>query len=893
MNIKCAKILSLCLLVSCSDVITRAAQWRVDTSLPQPEFKKTTLPLRTLNDGKGGVFVWGFNNLIHNANGQRSGVVIKLNATNGLHDNSFELGTSLMGVLAGQADSEGRLYVSASAPGDATDEGNNYRIFRILKNGTIDASYASPPFNVSPRWFRLLGDGKLIVSQPGRSNLGRTTVDKTVRLNSDGSLDEPFSSNTPSLDWADSFASPIVDKQGRVLLGGLVGGVTRPLARLLPTGKIDTSFVPSGFSILSGSVRGIGLQSNGKIIVAGRFSTPKTGSTNYGIVCLNDNGSLDTTFTLVTTTAAGFANASNPFGRVRLLEIVADDKMIAIGDRGLRRFNSDGSIDHSYPGLNFNSDHFWMEVLPDGGVFVPSDFAGGNRVGTNTVVGIIKLKPDGHLDPAFRPPTFQEEVFPHALGVQADGNLIVAGGGLSGFDSVSGVSTVGVAKFNSKLALNTEYKPFASLSDFRGISSQVMAPDGTLFVNVNLGLDDFNNADHLFKVSASGVKDPLFDLPGDDISELNWVDGLLVGRGNSAQAIIDRAPLVQRYTSAGDVDSAYVGIGSADSISQVILKSGLTGKPPFNVDDVGVIKSGSFSIGLVLPDGRSYASICNSTNYGQHRIIRLKVDGSHDPTFAPVVFDIKSNPWIDYPVISQGANVLQIETWNPQDAPFTSGTVLTNGELVVCGYFTQVQGFATPGVVKIHPDGSIDKTFKIGTGASYSNQPGLSAAIHKIVQLQTGQLLVLGQFDHFNSTVANGLVILDSDGSVSLETPSDITLPSNAFQNTRVDAYSISNDRVLLVGPFVQKNSVWPTAITELVRSTDDLQPMIKLGWVNNSTLQITWRSSTGLTYIVKESSDLNSWTIYSNPISGNGTESTVDIPVESGQSRFFRVIKQ
>ncbi len=873
--------------------VTNAGQWRVDDSVPQPEFKKTTLPPRTLSDGKGGVYVWGFNNLIHNVNGQRSGVVIKLNATNGTHDASFVLGTSITEVLAGQVDPQGRIYMSGSAPGDSTDVGRNSRIFRILTNGLIDTNYISPVFSAEPRWFRLLGDGKLLVSQPGKPGFGVPGVDKTVRLNTDGSLDQPFSSNTPSFDWTSSFAPPVVDKQGRILLGGLVGGSAGLLARLLPTGKIDTTFVPTGFAILNGSVRGIGVQSDGKIVLAGRFTTPKTGGVSYGLIRLNDNGSLDATFNLIDTTRSGFANNQNPAGRGRLLEVLSDDKILVIGDRGLRRFHADGTIDISYPGVNFNDDHFWMEVLSDGGVLIPSDFPAGNLVGTNTVVGIIKLKSNGSLDNAFRPPVFQEEIFPTALGMQTDGRVILAGGGWSGFDSVSGVSTPSVARFDHQLILDTSYRPFASLVNFRGIIDQVLAPDNTLFANVDIGLDDGYNSYHIFKVSASGVRDPAFDFPGDDISELHWANGLLVGRSVSSQAIIDRVPLVQRLTPSGAVDSSYVGFGSAQSISQVIRNSGQIANHPFDMGDVSMIKAGSFSIGRTLPDGRSYASILNTTNYTLHWIVRLKVDGSFDPSFSPVAFDVSSSPFIHFPIIQQGSSTFQIQELSPPDNPLTSGTVLADGSLLVCGSFTHVQGFATPGMVRIHPDGSIDKTFNIGTGASYSDRLGLSAIIYKVVQLQTGQLLILGRFDQFNEIPVDGMVILESNGAVSLETPSDVSLPSSAFEESSVDAFPFGNDQVILVGPFVRRNSIWPTAVTKLIRDPKSARPKLNLNWFNSTTLRMSWPSIPGRRYSLMQSSDLKEWQVQGKSIEGNGSESMVDLPVEINRSIFFFVLEE
>jgi hypothetical protein len=88
--------------------------------------------------------------------------------------------------------------------------------------------------------------------------------------------------------------------------------------------------------------------------------------------------------------------------------------------------------------------------------------------------------------------------------------------------------------------------------------------------------------------------------------------------------------------------------------------------------------------------------------------------------------------------------------------PLGSGT----GDLYVGGAFTNYNGAVANGLVRLHADGTVDRTFVTGTGF---NNTVFSIAL---AGDGSGDLYVGGSFTSYNGTVANGLVRLHADGTV-------------------------------------------------------------------------------------------------------------------------------
>lgn len=159
-------------------------------------------------------------------------------------------------------------------------------------------------------------DGKLYVAGPFLTYQG-ATANSMVRLNSDGTLDTSFDAgigtyNPQSYGY---FSSLAVASDNKVYCAGSFvswKGATAPyLIRLNTDGSLDTSF-NTGISpydetlIFNGPVVSVKVQSDGKVLAAGGF-TSYQGSTANRIIRLNTDGTKDTTFNNTT----GFNNTVN------------------------------------------------------------------------------------------------------------------------------------------------------------------------------------------------------------------------------------------------------------------------------------------------------------------------------------------------------------------------------------------------------------------------------------------------------------------------------------------------------------------------------------------------------------------------------------------------------
>jgi uncharacterized delta-60 repeat protein len=92
------------------------------------------------------------------------------------------------------------------------------------------------------------------------------------------------------------------------------------------------------------------------------------------------------------------------------------------------------------------------------------------------------------------------------------------------------------------------------------------------------------------------------------------------------------------------------------------------------------------------------------------------------------------------------------------NASVTGSCLMPNGKIVLVGDFTSYQGVSQNYVTRINSDGSIDPAFNIGTAAL--------GAVFTCASQPDGKVLIGGNFTNFNGTIINRLVRLNPDGSV-------------------------------------------------------------------------------------------------------------------------------
>ncbi len=276
-------------------------------------------------------------------------------------------------------------------------------------------------------------DGKVVVggdfTMLGGGGDGNTPRSHLGRLNPDGSLDTAYDPGVNNL-----VADLLLQPDGKLLVGGgftmLGGGGTgttmrNSLGRLNANGTLDTTFDPDvlGNSGLNGLVNALALQSDGKILVAGSFTT-LAGAPRSNLGRLNADGTIDATF--------------NPFvsgGEVDDVAVQADGKIVVGGfftslgapfeHPFIGRLNADGTIDSTF-NASVDSNGFSVNVLKlgiqaDGKILVGGNFRNANGEPRND---LARFDPSGSLDASFDPGVSNIVV---AFALPPDGKIVVGG----------------------------------------------------------------------------------------------------------------------------------------------------------------------------------------------------------------------------------------------------------------------------------------------------------------------------------------------------------------------------------------------------------------------------------------------------------------------------------
>lgn len=274
-------------------------------------------------------------------------------------------------------------------------------IVSMDSEGNVEDLFLQYPegFNGPVSVVKVQADGKILAAGMF-TTYGGVYSPGIVRLNEDGSIDDTFSQTGRGIMWGEYIGAMAIQEDGKILLGGsifLYDDTETPFfVRLNSDGTLDTSFnMGAGFSY---EVNSILIQNDGKIIVVGGFDSYNEAEVPAGIIRLNTDGSVDTSF--------------NPDQEVKYVNIAAlqeDGKIIVVKDILQpdyssiyipMRLNTDGSVDTTFnsDGYEFNS---YMEnpvLLDDGKILFSGYF---DTYGEQEVFALARLNSDGTLDTTF------------------------------------------------------------------------------------------------------------------------------------------------------------------------------------------------------------------------------------------------------------------------------------------------------------------------------------------------------------------------------------------------------------------------------------------------------------------------------------------------------------
>jgi uncharacterized delta-60 repeat protein len=354
---------------------------------------------------------------------------------------------------------DGKIVVAGSAYQEVTDA--DFALARYNADGSLDTSFdgdglVTTDFAFSPDHafgVAIQADGKIVVVGDSDHRFG------LARYNADGSLDASFGTGglvTTDVLWGSDYAKSVaIQADGKIVVAGYSYGSTGKdfaVARYNSDGSLDASFDGDGLvttNVGTGDdlAYSVAIQTDGKIVVAGRASQSGTG-VDFALARYNTDGALDTTFDDDGLVMTAFTSSEDIAHSVA---IQADGKIVVAGsahwpgppftpgnsDFAVARYNVDGSLDTAFSSDGKVTTDFGSAVDRATGVAIGADgevvVAGhSDRVGTSYDFALARYNADGSLDTTFDgdgkvTTDFGAPDYLGGIAIQADGKIVVAG----------------------------------------------------------------------------------------------------------------------------------------------------------------------------------------------------------------------------------------------------------------------------------------------------------------------------------------------------------------------------------------------------------------------------------------------------------------------------------
>jgi uncharacterized delta-60 repeat protein len=266
-----------------------------------------------------------------------------------------------------------------------------------------------------------------------------------------------------------------LQSDGKLLVVGgfttFYGGSPGRIGRLNTNGTVDGTFstsIGANFSIIS-----LDIQSDGKVIVGGQF-TAIGGVSRGKIARLGTNGAVDATF-----------NPAGADGDIYKVVVLPDDKILIGGDfttyngtsrNRIAKLNANGTLDATFnPGTGVNGRVRWITPLSSGKVIICGEFTSYNGA---AVQYIARLNADGSLDNTFAIGTGPDTTVQSAH-IQADGRILIAGV----FNQVNGTPRAKVARLNANGSIDPTFAPVSGVvGSTEGVYRAMPISDGKILI---------------------------------------------------------------------------------------------------------------------------------------------------------------------------------------------------------------------------------------------------------------------------------------------------------------------------------------------------------------------------------------------------------------------------
>ncbi len=613
-------------------------------------------------------------------------------------------------------------------------------------------------------------DGKIIIAGYFRA-AGKIATDGIARLNADGTVDTTFhapailSSDTGGHGYGGRILAVAVQADGKILIGGdftTVGGASYSgVARLNQDGSLDTTFnsLPTTAASINNTVLDIKISASGMIYIAGRFVYNTNGfGSRYNLIRLNPDGTRDAAFN------SALSNTDDTIWRVEELaggKIIVSGVHAGITGNGfVNRLNADGSLDNSFATV----------------------VAANSNVGSPAVA---------------------------ALRVQADGKILIGGG----FGSINGFAIRGIARLNADGTIDGNFNlNGAGVNGF--VYDIEIAASGKIFVGGSIVSYNTAARSTVFSINSDGSLDNSMAYSGAarQIRDLLiQADGKIIIGGDVGDGGLSGViPALARVNTDGGTDFAFrVLVGDAGRSNKVLVQP-----------DMKILVAGFFTdvnnqptSNLVLLNADGTLDINFVQQFGSTEIFAL--DRRADGTIlvgsggglrrlnAAGLQELSLNTGLTLDARFLPGNNGFVASTNQRLRKYTEGGVFVSsfdviadglirkivlqpdGKFIVVGDFTTISGATRGRVARINADGTLDTTF---------NPPGgANSVIFDAVLQSDGKVIVGGIFPAINfNTNYKYLARLNADGSL------DTTF--NPIVEGGVQSLRIQPDGKILVG---------------------------------------------------------------------------------------------
>lgn len=552
-----------------------------------------------------------------------------------------------------------------------------------------------------------------------------------------------------------------------------------------------------------------------------------------------------------------FYPGAGPDGNILTTSLQTDGKVVIGGSftqigtvprNHIARLNTDGSLDLTFdPGTGTDSNIWTTAIQPDGKIIIGGEFEHVNgmpreytarlnadgSVDTNFWADLIlgsrsdtvyaaALQPDGKVvvggpfgvtrwnstghsaGENFNYSGSRADNTVFAIGLQADGRIVIGGV----FNHYDDTPMSHIARLTTDGFLDPTFHPGSGAN--QAIDTIALQPDGKILIGGEFTTYNGTAATRIARLNADGTLDSTFisSIGANDAVNTITVqpDGKIIIGGIFTLYNNLAASRIARLNADGSLDTTFdTSVGTDDAVWSTQVQP-----------DGKVIAAGNFShyngvdwrrIVRLLPAAGNISFVASNYSVGEGggnaTITASRAGGSDTRVVAKVpLIDITTSP-ADY-VFSPG---LLDKSFDPHGtygngANYARGiAVQPDGKVLVGGYYFNYGGTNRNGIVRLNSDGSLDGTFDPGLGTAYDPVRGGIASVIKIAVQPDGKIIIGGEFTLYNQTPRKFVARLNADGSL------DTTFDAGDVSSEPVRSISLQPDgKVIIAGDYITVN---------------------------------------------------------------------------------------